>query len=417
MEAGAQSAAGLKPEQRGFLERLALAKARADLLEQVYGLAVSNQFTVGNWAAREVSRDRAVRLWIRSQPRFGAARFYSDATADVDVRLDPRVLLEQLERLRQAHPARESEPIDVNTLRQAAQHWSLLWGAGTASLAEKPRARKPEGWEDVTYEGIQVVRRAAEADARHALLERAAELQVTNARRLREFLDSSDAVRDAVLAALERAADVSVTFELDQVAIGQARISLIDLIRVLTDVHQKHYRGDSFHAADFRGMALLAGTDEVAARGLAIPPSSAILRARYRPLEFDVPGWIPDRVTAVGRYEVGGDDPLNEAERVEAARLDGIDRLRQQVEALVIQEDVTVEQFLGYHDELKDDVVVFLSGARLAGSPQTPADGIIEVPVELPLRRLWQIIRRGMKRIEVDSPVEPTTEPGERGAP
>jgi hypothetical protein len=81
-----------------------------------------------------------------------------------------------------------------------------------------------------------------------------------------------------------------------------------------------------------------------------------------------------------------------------------MDVLRKQVEALVIKDDVTVEQWLGYHPELKDDVVIFLSGARVADRGRVESDGTAEVRVELPLGRLWKIVRRGMQRVEVDPP-------------
>ncbi|MFH1747750.1 MAG: hypothetical protein ABIG44_12000 [Planctomycetota bacterium] len=415
--AQAQGPRGLSPQQRGYIERLARARARADLLQQVYTQPITDQVTLGQWAAREVPRDRALRLWIRSQPGYGTTRFYSDGSADVDTRLESTVLLEQLQRLRRAYPARESDALDPDMLRRIVQRWPVLWGAGTADWSEKSRSRKPAGWEDVTFEGLEVVRRAAEADARYALLARAAQLPVTNAHHLREFLDASDTVENAVLQAFERVAEVNISLELDQVAVGTARISMLELIRILTEVHQKHYQGDLFHVADFRGMALLSGVTEITATGLAIPPTSAILRTRYQTIELDAPTWITQRIQARGRFEPHDAHPLNEADQIEAARLDGIDRLRQQVEALIIKDNVTVEQFLGYHDELKDDVIIFLGSTRLAGPAKTTA-GILEVPIELPLRRLWWILRRGMERIEVDLPAEPpTTRPSEEKAP
>ena len=392
----------LSAEDRGCLERLGLAKARSDLLTQVYTLPLGDSLTVGTWAARDLSRDRTLRLWIRSQPRWQDARIYGDQTCDVDVRLDPAALRSQMEKLREAPD--DEKPLSAADLRRAAQKWPTVWGTGMAALAERPRSRKPDGWEDVMQEGIEVARRAAEADARHALLDRAGEMPVTNARQLREFLTSSDAVRNAMLRAFDRSAAVIVEFELDQVAVAEARIGIVKLIRILTDVHRQYYRGELFHAADFRDMALHTSGEFISAKGLAVPPSHLVLHARYQPIELDAPDWVTTTLTAVGRYEPDDEIPLAADAQPEAARLDGINRLRQQAEALVIQKEVTVETFLGYHDELKDDVIIFLSGARTAGPPRKGEDGSVEVPVELPLRRLWMIVRRGMRAIEIEVP-------------
>jgi len=406
-----------EPEGRALLERLALAKAHADLVAQVYALPLKGELTVGAWAARDVTRDRALRLWLRSQPQSGAARCYGDDTCDADVRLDPAALAEQLGQLQKAHPSPTGEPIAAGELRRAAERWPILWGSGTASAKEAARTRKLPGWEDVTPEGIEAARRAAEADARHALLDRARTLPVTNARRLHEFLDSGEAVRAAVLRGLERAAEVKATLEPDQVAVAEARLRVIDLIRILIEAHQEHYHGELFHAADFRGMALLTPQDELTATGLATPPRRTILPPRYQPIELDAPAWVATSLSAVGQYEPDDRDDLSSEARGEAARIDGIDRLRQKIEALVIQKDVAVAAFLGYHEELKDDVILFLSAARLTGPVRTLEGGVVEVPVELPLRRLWWIVRRGMRAIEVDLPDDATSQPAEKAKP
>ncbi|MGD8450545.1 MAG: hypothetical protein PVJ57_01895 [Phycisphaerae bacterium] len=391
-------------QDRALLERLALAHARADLVAQVYALPINDSLTVGAWAARHLPRDRGLRLWLRSLPDSGPARVYGDATCDADIRLDPEALRAELDKWLAQDVDTGSPAIGPGDIRRAAARWPILWGSGTATMPAATRTRRPEGWEDVTPEGIEAAQRAAEADARYALLEQAGELPVTNARRLREFLASDDAVRTAVLAGLERQAEVSTTFALDQVAVARARVSLITLIRILTDVHQQHYRGDLFHAADFREMALLTTQEEITAVGLAVPPRQAIPRARYEAIELDAPSWAKETLTAVGRYQPDDEEQPAPPDAAAVARLDGIDRLRQQVEQLVIQQNVTVEQFLGRHEELKDDVVRFLSGARVTAPARTLDGDVVEVSVSLPLRRLWWIVRRGMRTVEVDVP-------------
>jgi hypothetical protein len=302
--------------------------------------------------------------------------------------------------------------VSERDLSRAEQDWPVLWSTGSAALSDRSETRQPDGWEDVTYEGIQVTRRAAAADARHMLFEQAGRLKVTAAYRLREFLESDDAVADAVLEALRQTARVTVECALDQVAVAEARIGITDLIRILTEVHQQHYRGDVFHAADFREMALLVDRDELKAVGLAVPPSHYVTRPEYELIELDEPPWVDQTLRGIGRYEPVDGDEFTQFVQVEIARFDGMDRLRQKVQALVIQGDVTVNEFVGYHRGLKDDIVTFLSGTRLIGQPKALPDGGLEVRVELPLRRLWLIVRHAMQRVEVDPPeTEPSSRP------
>ena len=106
----------------------------------------------------------------------------------------------------------------------------------------------------------------------------------------------------------------------------------------------------------------------------------------------------------MGRCDLPDNGPPDKTAQERAARLDGIDKLRRKVEQLVIQEGATVSEFLAYHQDLKDDVVLFLSGARPKGQPRTLTGDSVEVEVEVPLRRLWEIVRRDMKLENVEPP-------------
>lgn len=392
----------LSAGERVALERLALARARVSLHDQIRALELSDDLTIGDWASDLVALHRALRAWTRSRPRFAAPRFYSDGACEVDIRVTANELRDQLLAW-QTEFNRQSPTSAV--VRKTARKWRSMWHTGSAASAENAKTSKPLGWENIGFDGIQLARRAAKSDAYLALLSEAARLKVTNARRLADFLRSSDAVRDAVLTAIERTADVTARNERDQVVTASASIGIPDLIRILIDVHAALYKGDLFHAADFREMALLARQKVLRATGLGVPPRSTRIKPKYELIELDKPPWAAKTLSASGRYEpIDEDGDLDHAVRVELARLDGMDLLRREVEALVIQKDVTVEQLLGHRRELKSDVVLFLTGARLMRASSAASDGAVEVRVELPLKRLWLIVGRGMTLKEVDPP-------------
>jgi hypothetical protein len=405
------------PEEQRDLELVSLARARTELFTRVGALPIRQGVALADWLAGDVDLDRAVRRWVRQRPRFGSARHYSDAVCEVDVRVDPGELRDFLVKLMADYPeAASSRGIDAEALKAAASGWPVVWATGRVAQSRNLRSGQPAGWEDVSREGIELARSAATASAYQALLEKASQLKVTHARRLHEFLDSSKEVRAAVQVELQRAAKAKVEFAPDQVAVAEARVEMRDLLRILTRAHQEHYRGTEFEAADFREMALLARQEELTATGLGTPPSHTFLQARYEPIEFNVPTWVDTMLTAVGRYEHDpADGPADEEAGREAARLDGLARLYRQIEQLVIQKDVTVAGFLGYHQELKDDVALFLSGTRAVSRPVVGPDGGVEVKVELPLRRLWEIIRRKMKLEEVEPPESPKDGPPSSG--
>ncbi|TWT43816.1 hypothetical protein RAS1_02160 [Phycisphaerae bacterium RAS1] len=402
--------AALSAETRSVLERVALARARSKLMARLSELPVQEGVCLAAWAGRDAELDRRFRRWVRSLPRSGMPRFYSDGDCEMDVHVTAEELLAALLGLL-GDGAAGARADDESLLKRAARTWPEIWCSGAASPADSGGSKKPAGWEDVSIDGIEIVRRAAAADARNALLSDAGRLKVTNARRLAEFIDCSDPVRDALRTGVETIATVRVDFEPDQVGVGHASMKMTDFIRLLTDVHKEHYQGDAFHAADFREMALLTDFAELSAEGLAAPPSRTIVKSPYAPLELSAPPWAEARLTALGRFQFEG-APADEKLTAERARLEGVDELRRQVEALVIQNGVTVAALLAEHGEMKDDVVTFLSSARPIGPPRKREDGAVEVTVELPLHRLWLIVRRAMELVEVDPPAsQPTSEP------
>ncbi len=409
--AAADGPATLTGPQQNVLTQVALGKARTELLDRLRALPLRGDTNVGTWLTGDAELERALRQWVRARPRMGPVRLYSDGVCELDVRIRPDELRDRLTDLLRGYSGEPPRGLGTTELRAAAERWPLLVATGRSTLAEHALGERPAGWENITAEGLELARGAAEADAFHALLDEAGRLKVTNARRLREFLDASDTIRGAVANALRREAAVKVDFESDQVAVARVRIGMRELIRLLTRVHDEQYQGDQFAAADFREMTLLAGQAELTASGLATPPERTVLRSKYAPLEYNAPVWAKETRTATGRFVPRAGETLDAAAQEEAARIDGVDRLRRQVEALVIQKDVTVATFVGYHQNLKDDVVLFLSGARPTARATSLPDGGVEVPVELPLGRLWEIVRRAMKLEEVEPPPATTSAP------
>ena len=396
----------LRPSDQAYLSRLALARAHSHLVAAALEQPLDDDQTVQTWLTGQVALDRALRLALRDWPRFGAVRYYTDGVAEVDVLLEPRELADLLGKLQQAHPPASDRALSPRALAAASRRWTNRWCTGTADVNQRvPDSRKPQGWEDVTVEGAELARRAAVADARLALFERIAGLKLSNAQRLDAFLDSSPAVRAAVAAGLEEHAICDGSLEPDQVATATARIRLIQLIGILSDALRDHYEGAVFHAADFREMALHVQVDEISATGMATPPPRHRLPPPVREIEYDAPAWVDSVLRATGRYAPLPDlEPPSESEHIQAAWMDGIDALRQQVLELPLRGRAVVQTLLADYPELKPDVVTFLAGTRLASVAAPKSDGTREVRVELPARRLWVIVKRVMHRVEIDPP-------------
>ena len=419
------TAPAITPDQRAGLERLALGKARTQLFDRLRETPIAEGVTIGAWMAPRLELERALRLWVRTLPRNGPARHYSDGLCEVDIRLQPGALRDELLALRAKfsndNPAAGATPagdtVSETRIKSAALDWPTIWITASADIAELPASGKPLGWEDVRPEGMEMAKRAASADGLYALFATAGHLKVNNARRLDEFLASSPAVEKAVQSGLAKGAKVTVELAADQLAVATATISMTDLLRLLTEVQQRDYTGDTFGPGDLREMALQARVQELSALGLATPPSTMRIRSEYAEIELDAPAWAKTTLRATASLPPTAGDAVDPATRAEQARLQGLLKLRDQVVKLPLKGDVTVEAWLAYYVDLKDDVVVFLSGARPIGPIRTAKDGTTEIDVELPLRRLWEIMRRKMERVEVEPEPIAASQPATSSAP
>lgn len=404
---GANSAAGqgklnLSPSMRAALERLALARARADLVEEVYRLPLTPQRTIGSWVTQSVSDDRALRLWLRSQKRERPLRYYSDGVVEADLSLTPGRLAQQLETLAASRRATDAAALTPTQLRQAVERWPIIWATGAAASTERNDPDKPVGWADVSATGIELARLAAAADATEALLDEAAMLRITNAERLAAtFADYPD-FRDAVLTALSDQAEVQIELVADQIAEASAAIGLAELVGLLIDAHTTHAPNSPLTPADFREMALRQGGGVLVGHGLAPPPERHRLKRPQIAVDIDPPRWVDDTLTVEHRYEVPIDDLTAERRTlVTAAFAFAVDALRQELEQLPLRPGVSVSEFLTSRRELKDDVVTLLAGTRLRHASVSDNNAVVRVTVALPLRRLWEIAKRGMEPVEV----------------
>jgi hypothetical protein len=379
---------------------VARGRARAALWQQVRSLPLTSGRTLGDVLAAEENLSREFRLWIRSRPATGTPRYFRDGVCEVNVGLTPEELGDFLSRALQEQRL-SGDILTPGVLRAAQRRWTPLWGLGAADVATLSDGPQPPGWENVSADGVLYTRRAAEQDALAALLEELGRLTLDGRRTVADFYAADAGVRPALMIALRGAVQMRVEFGGDQLAVAEASVGMRDVLAALQSVVAGLTDPGDFSPADFRGMVMRAGRDTLAAVGFAAPAADEIRPPGRALREFNAPDWAKGTLRATGTYSPpdGARPPL--AVRVTAARLLAIDALRAKVHALFIQDGVTVAQFLAYHQAVKPDVVMMLSGAQVTSTPRERADGSVEVEVARPARRLWELLRRYMRLEEV----------------
>lgn len=388
------------------LEALSLARARTLLLERAAELPLLGDEALGDWIAARKPVERALRLWSRNIPRHGRARRYDDGVVESDIRLEPMVLVDHL-LATVVTPEVDLSPEDrqhaESRLRAAAQRWPVLWVTGRAA-PEPDAAGAIAGWEDVSRTGVEAARAAASDDALAALWAATQRLPIDDKRTVGGFINTAPAIRDPVRQQARHEARLRVEYAPERFALAHAELPLRELLRILTRVHQEHYTGTEYAAADFRQMILRQSAETLSAVGVGMPPEDTLIQPRLVPRVLDVPTWSNTTLVASGHYRPAGDDNPAPDARAQAARLDALAALYGRVAELEVQPGTTVAAYLGYHQDLKSDVALLITAARTVEGPRATEGGRTEVTVALPLERLWQIVRRKMIAQEAEPP-------------
>jgi hypothetical protein len=393
-------AGGTPANGREGIERLALARARSELWTALSQLSLQPGLSPAQWAGRAPAADSALRLWARSR-RPHAARFYHDGTCEVDVRAAPAELRDVLLRIHADHAERLGDQPGGEQIANAARSWSTLWCMGLACADETAPTATP-GWEDVTPEGLELARQAAAAEALDALLAQAGALQVTAATRLNGILEGRAGMA-LVRERIAGAARFEVQTSIDQVARADATLRVDELIRLLAELRHGAHAPQELRAADFAEMALLNERACLRGSGSATPPAAATRPPPCACAVGEAPAWARRSLVVVGQAPADAAVPEKAAL---AARADAMRQVRAAIANIATDGGLTVQRALSYDSRLADDVELWFGALRV--EPQPVEGGYVRVRVDVPLCRLWRVLRaaeRGLRSPDLPAPL------------
>ena len=159
--------------------------------------------------------------------------------------------------------------------------------------------------------------------------------------------------------------------------------------------------------SDLASIVRLASVRRLRAAGYGLPPSSTLRKNPYAVVDLDEPDWAKGTLRASSKASPPADGAT--ADRAieiatQDARIAAQLKLAEQVDLLALPGGVTVGAFLDRHEALAGDVLTFLSTARATGAPRVDGDRRVTLELELPLRRLWRILRPAIPATEVKTP-------------
>jgi hypothetical protein len=400
---------------RDFAERAAYGQAIRQLIEDVFALKITNTETLGDLVGAQEQMDAELRFFIAAAQRIGPARRFSDGACEVDVRLTVDELADTVQHLASKYLQDPPIRLSADAVREAADG-DYLWATGTA---DEPPAEQladaeqiPRGFEALMPSAPDLARQAAELDAFTRLAR-------SLARHSRLPSIGADHLADLLMANATGIAVSQVTFHPGAICTLRIAVTPERAEQVVREAG-----ADLSAAARSQWLDSLRRTTQgeaMEATGYGVPPAGAWRTPRELWLYADPPSWHTHtlRLTATVRLSnaehAAGD---LQAMAADAARIEGIRRFAEQVDALTLPDGIGVATFLVAHPEMAEDVAMFLSSARTLSAPSYDADAATAtVQMELPLGRLWRVLKARMVFATADQAAPTTAGEGDQPVP
>jgi len=235
-----------------------------------------------------------------------------------------------------------------------------------------------------------MAKRAAELDAYRKLAERIRGFRITSDTSVRDFVTESDQINTALNTFLKGVRTERVRWLADGTCEVTVAVTLRQVVRTLKRIYTRYYKGDRIRANDFDRIIRRTRKRVIRETGSGAPRD--MRPEQIEEVEEDIvirPRARRRKLPAIWRKY-----PPNErlmAKR--AAELDAYRKLAERIRGFRITSDTTVRDFVTESDRINTALNTFLKGVRTVDVRYLP-DGIVEVDVEVTLRKVIRTLKR-----------------------
>lgn len=414
------------PEKRqAVAEQSALADAYRQLYRKIADLSPDGKATLGDTIVSSSAVTIELRRLISQAQRVGRTRFYGNGDAEADLRLPLKPVFEGLAKFIAAEQLNTLRVPDGGAiLQRLGSDHLMVTGRGRSPTQDEltgppgwPGAKDagdlpPAGWADVNPSGFKAAQRAAELDAGEHLVRMIGQLKTERSRAVADLLAAEPILANGLRQSFDGVKVTLPEWLPEQVCRVHAEVTVraaVDRLRQLRA--QPNSKSDATEA-EIESIARLAGIDRLRAVGYGLPPTSAIRRPRLAAVDVDEPEWAGRslRVSSSGTMPKGGQPSEDRAVEIatQDARIAAQLKLAEQIDVLQLPGGASAASVLDAHEELAEDILKLLSAAQVVEGPTIDRKNRrVTLTLELPLRRLWLILRQAMTSVEATTQPAP----------
>ena len=383
-----------KEDPRRVQIQAAHADALASLVDQVRGVRLTPELSVGQYLERTGGEGRLRDAVSRNVELIGATRWPNPGTCQVQLEVPGDAVAQALIDVARAEPGKSPLPAEAIEKRLAASWKGRTFAAtGTSATPEAVSRMRPGPeqplWLAVPEDDRREAVRAAQRNAAVRTMDGLADIPIGDGKSLADAL-KVPVVRDAIQNWVATRPVTNIEFRDN----GEVRLSVAapgeDLWAVLQDALRKQNEIPAPRDENAwrqlhdevvgRLRSPLGGRSSVATERR--PPTRPAARAMMPP---QPPRWVDDQRNAVGK--AGGEPRLRIAN---AAGAEALKDLRTQIEALPLGEGRTLGDAAGEDPAVAAAIDRSLQRARTQKVDWGPGGDSVTVSVYLDLRHVWQ---------------------------
>ena len=235
--------------------------------------------------------------------------------------------------------------------------------------------------------------RAARADAIRKLAERIQGLRITSETTVKDFVTQSDTIKTGVYAFLSGMKEVDKPqYMEDGTCSVTLEVALGDVIVSLEQIYKASYKGEKIRIDDFKKMTVTNEIKLLRETGSGAPRPE-VPEGEVQPVSA---GASVDSIGLTGKakaYWMAHVTGQGRLMALRAARVDGMRRLGERINGLMISSKTSVRDFVAESDDIRVDMRTFLQGAREASVMYHDDEPIAEVEMEVTLRTIYASLK------------------------
>ncbi len=407
--------------QKLMSRRAAVADAYRQLAETVYGLQINSSTTVYDFVMESDLIHSAVDEFVRGV-RIGEARYFPDNSCEVQAELTVADAVETLRGAYQQHyrgdridtrdfdsiPTR-AEKKTLKTIGMGAPRDDLPFGLPSGVVALLPKlpggdsasggSSLPGVWKHVPSRARMMAVRGAKQDAWRQLAERIMGLRLTSTTLIEDFVTQSDEIRTEMDDFLKGAEPVGTYYRGDEMIVEVTmRIPAEQVIRIVEQLHGRHYEGDDIEAAEIGRIARDVVHRDFEATGMSVPPAKYLTPQAIADATIARPNWVESSIQATGEAsDAAFDTAQGRLKARRAAELVAKRNLALQIAGLPIDDQMLVRDLVTKDEYVSTRVDAVLIHATIEETRFT--DNAAIVTVSIPGVHVWSVVGDEYRRL------------------